>query len=44
MYVVLGDNRTNSLDSREFGFVSKNDILGKINIRFFPITKIRYVK
>lgn len=43
-YLVLGDNRNNSLDSREFGFIDKNDILGKVNIRIWPITRIKYVK
>ena len=35
-YYVLGDNRENSLDSRNYGAVSKNRILGKVEmtIRF----------
>ena len=44
MYLVLGDNREDSLDSREIGLVKENEILGKINIRIWPITKIRYIK
>lgn len=44
MYLVLGDNRENSLDSREIGLVKKKDILGKVNLRIWPINKIRYVK
>ena len=44
MYLVLGDNREDSLDSREIGLVKEKEILGKINIRIWPITKIRYVK
>lgn len=29
-YFLAGDNLNDSLDSRSFGFVSKNDILGKV--------------
>lgn len=29
-YFLAGDNLKDSLDSRNFGFVSKNDILGKV--------------
>ena len=29
-YFLEGDNSKDSLDSRSFGFVSKNDILGKV--------------
>lgn len=29
-YIVEGDNQRDSLDSRNFGFVAKNDILGKV--------------
>lgn len=41
MYLVLGDNRTNSSDSRTFGLVKKNDIIGKVNIRIYPFNKIK---
>lgn len=29
-YFIQGDNLKDSLDSRSFGYISKNDILGKI--------------
>ncbi len=38
-YYVLGDNRTNSMDSRYFGSFSKKDILGKTNLILFPFSR-----
>ena len=39
-YLVVGDNRNNSTDSRVIGFISKDDILGVTNFRIFPFNKI----
>jgi signal peptidase I len=36
---VMGDNRTNSLDSRYFGPVSEEDITGKALFRFLPFDR-----
>ena len=33
---VMGDNRNNSLDSRQLGQFSTNDILGRVIFRVFP--------
>lgn len=40
-YYVLGDNRYNSVDSREFGVIEKNEIKGKLffNIPFGKIIR-----
>lgn len=36
---VCGDNRPNSLDSRSFGPIQLNDVVGKLSLRVFPIGK-----
>ena len=38
-YFVVGDNRINSQDSRSYGFISKEDIVGKVEFRIWPIFK-----
>jgi len=35
-YFMMGDNRTGSLDSRFFGPVPKDDIIGEAFVRFWP--------
>ena len=37
MYFVIGDNRTNSKDSREIGLIKKEDIIGKVLFRIWPL-------
>lgn len=36
---VMGDHRNNSTDSREFGCVREDAVLGKVIFRFFPFDK-----
>jgi len=38
-YFVLGDNRTNSLDSRHFGSFKKDRIIGKTSLIIFPFNR-----
>lgn len=38
-YFVMGDNRTNSKDSRIIGLVSEEDILGSTDFIIFPFNK-----
>ncbi|MCI9281551.1 MAG: signal peptidase I, partial [Bacilli bacterium] len=42
MYLVLGDNREISLDSRKIGLIKKSDINGKISFRFWPLNKMKF--
>lgn len=40
MYWVLGDNRPESSDSREYGFVAADDIKGVVYFRYWPLTRL----
>ena len=39
-YFVLGDNRTNSMDSRVFGAFKKDKIMGKTSLTILPFDRI----
>lgn len=36
---VMGDNRQNSVDSRSFGFVDESKIVGKVDLRYWPLNE-----
>lgn len=36
--LVLGDNRANSLDSRDYGAVSPERVIGQVWLRYYPFT------
>lgn len=43
-YFVVGDNRNDSTDSRVIGLIDKENILGSVSLRIFPLNKIGKVK
>jgi len=42
-YFVMGDNRMNSSDSRDWGTVPRQNIIGKAWLRYWPLNKIGLV-
>lgn len=39
-YIVMGDNRPNSSDSREWGTVPRDNLIGKVFLRYWPANKV----
>jgi signal peptidase I len=38
-YFVMGDNRSNSNDSRSFGPITRDEIVGRVWLRYWPLDK-----
>lgn len=43
-YYALGDNSANSRDSRYWGFIPKENLIGKAVLIYWPIPRIRMIK
>ncbi len=43
-YFVMGDNSASSHDSRYWGFVPEELVIGKAEVLFWPLNRIRWIK
>lgn len=43
-FIVMGDNRLASSDSREWGFITKEEIIGRAFFRYWPVTSLGLIR
>jgi signal peptidase I len=41
---VMGDNRSNSQDSRAFGVIDRSDVVGRAFVRIWPLTHVGWLR
>lgn len=41
---VMGDNRSNSTDSRSIGYIDMKEIVGRADLVFWPLNELKFVK
>ncbi|AMM92097.1 signal peptidase [Peribacillus simplex] len=39
---VMGDNRLESADSRHFGYIPVKNVVGKVDVRYWPVKEFNY--
>ena len=42
-YFVMGDNHSDSCDSRSWGTVPRSDIIGKVFVRIWPLSRVAWL-
>jgi signal peptidase I len=40
MYLMMGDNRVQSCDSRVWGLVPRKDFIGEVFLTYWPLSRI----
>jgi signal peptidase I len=41
---VMGDNRSNSTDSRKLGFIDLKEVIGRADVIFWPVNDMKWIK
>ena len=42
-YFMIGDNHSDSCDSRYWGFVPRGNVIGKVFLRIWPFGRIAWI-